>query len=187
MTRRCWLPLALCLPPLFAADPALQSANTKMDKFSKDQWKPGELVVLSPAEVNAWLRDQGAKNVPQGLRDVKVDLGAGTASASALVDFVKIEQSKGRTPGFITKTLFEGERPLKISVRVAASAGKCTVYLTRVEVSGSGIEGTPLNLLLKTVFQPLYPDAKIGEPFDLDYNIERIELRPDGVHIAIKK
>ena len=34
---------------------------------------------------------------------------------------------------------------------------------------------------------PLYPDAKINEPFDLDYNIDRIELRPEGIRVVVKK
>lgn len=186
MPRRLLL-LALCSPVLFAADPVLESANAKMDKFSKEQWKPGEVVVLTLAEVNAWIRDQTPKAVPQGIRDPKIELGADTASASAMVDIVKMQESKGKTPNFMLKTMFDGEHPLKVYVRLTSSGGKCTVYLTRVEISGASMEGTLLDYLVKGVFLPLYPDAKINQPFDLDYNIDRIELHPDAIRITIKK
>ena len=44
-----------------------------------------------------------------------------------------------------------------------------------------------LDLLIKTFFLPLYPDAKIGQPVDFDYNIDHIQIRPDGLRIFIKK
>jgi hypothetical protein len=170
----------------FGAGSALQSADAKMEKFSKEQWGRGEVVVFTPAEVDAWVSDEVPRSVPQGLRDPKLQLGQDTAVGSALVDFVKLEQARGKTPGLVSK-MFQGERPLKISVRLASSAGKCTVYLSRVDLGGASIEGTPLDLLIKTFFRPLYPDAKINEPFDLDYNIDRIELRPEGIRVTIKK
>ena len=34
---------------------------------------------------------------------------------------------------------------------------------------------------------PLYPDAKINEPFDLMDNIDHIEVQAAGVRVAMKK
>jgi hypothetical protein len=56
-----------------------------------------------------------------------------------------------------------------------------------VELSGVTVEGTALDLLIKAFFLPLYPDAKIGEPVDLDYKIDHVQIHPDAVRIAIKK
>ena len=61
------------------------------------------------------------------------------------------------------------------------------MYLTRVELSGVSMEGASLDFLVKDLFMPLYPDAKIGEPFDLEYNIDHLQIRPDGLRITIKK
>jgi hypothetical protein len=170
----------------FAADPVLESADAKMEKFSQNQWKPGEVVLFTPAEVNAWVRDELPKAVPQGIRDPRIELGTDTATASAMVDFVKLEQARGKTPGMFSK-MFAGERPLKVAVRMSSGGGKATVYLTRVEVGGASVEGTFLDILVNTFFRPLYPDAKIGEPFGLEYNMDRIELRPEGVRVTLKK
>jgi hypothetical protein len=189
---RLWLAaLAVCTPVLFvqqtrAADSALKTADAKMDRLGNLQAKHGEVVDFSPAEVDAWVRDEVPKAVSQGIRDPKVELGQDTAVASAMVDLVKIEQARGKTPGMVSK-MFEGERPLKVSLRLQSAGGKGTVSLTRVEIGGASLEGAVLNLLIKTFFTPLYPDAKINEPFEIGYNIDRIELRPDGIRVTIKK
>jgi hypothetical protein len=171
---------------LAAADPAYQSAQAKVDKLTNNELKPGEVVMLTPAEINAWVAAKVPEEVPQGIRDTKIELGEDTASASAVVDFLKIQQSRGKSPGLVV-SMFQGERPLKISVRVASFGGKITVFLTRVELSGVVIEGMALDLLIKTFFLPMYPEAKIGQPVDFDYNIDHIQIRPDGLRIYIKK
>jgi hypothetical protein len=83
--------------------------------------------------------------------------------------------------------LIQGERPLKIFVRLESGAGRCTVYLTRVELGGIVAQGVILDLLVKVFFLHLFPDAKIDEPFDLDYDIDRIEIRPDGSRVTAKR
>jgi hypothetical protein len=181
------LALTLCLPALFGAGRDLESANAKVEKFYNDQWKPGEVVVFSPAEINAWVKDEVPKTVPEGIRDPKVELSPDAASASALVDFLKMEHARGKATGWALSKMIEGERPLKVSVRITSSGGKCTVYLTRVEISGVVVEGTLLDFLVKTFFMPLFPGAKIGEPVDLDFNVDRVEIRPDGLRITMKK
>ena len=186
-----WLVLAAVLAvaglSLRAADSALDSANAKLDRIKDEKTRPGEIILFTPAEVNAWSRDEVPKEVPQGIREPKVALGNGTATGSALVDFLKMEQGRGKTPGRLMSKMLEGERPLKVSVSMTSGGGKATVSLTRVELSEAALEGTILDFLIKTFFLPLYPDAKIGEPFELDYNIDRIELRPDGVRVTMKR
>ncbi len=180
------LSLAASRPVVFAADPALQSAQAKIDKLQDEQWKPGEAVMFSPAEINAWVAAKVPEEIPHGIRDPRIELGTDTASASAMVDFLKMEQARGKATGWAIGKLIEGERPLKVSVRVASAGGKITVYLTRVELSGVSLEGAALDFLINAFFLPLYPDAKIGEPVDLDYNIDYIQIRPDGLRIVIK-
>ncbi len=171
---------------LNAADPALESASAKLEKLESGQGKPGETIMFTPAEINAWVAVKVPEAVPQGIRDTRIELGTDTASASAMVDFPKIQESRGKSVGW-AMAMFQGERPLKISVREASYGGKITVFLTRVEMSGVGVEGTALDFLIKSFFLPLYPDAKIGEPVDLDFNIDHVQIRPDGLRIIIKK
>jgi hypothetical protein len=98
-----------------------------------------------------------------------------------------MRQAQGMATNPLFAKLLEGERPLSIFARVESGAGRCTVYLTRVEIGGISIEGAVLDFLVKTFFLPLFPDAKVNEPFDLGYDMDRIELRPDGIRVFMRK
>ena len=181
---RTLLLLAVTASALFAADPLADSAQKKLDSISDQKLKPGSVVTLSPREINAWLHEKALKAYPEGIRNERIELGPGTADGTALVDLLKI--GKGNVNALIAR-LIEGERPLRIAIRVESSNGRATVFLTRVELSGVAVDGSILDFLIKHFVQPRYPDIKINEPFDLDYNIDHIEVQPTGVRILIKK
>ena len=113
-----FLLLAFFLLPLFAANPLADSAQRKLDSIADEKLKRGAVVVLSPQEINAWLHEKAVKAFPEGLRNEHVDLGSGTVDGSALVDLMKIQKNKSSMNALIGR-LIEGERPLKISIRVA--------------------------------------------------------------------
>jgi len=182
--RRLLFLLAVLAQVVVAADPLSVSAQQKLDLIGDMKAKPGSTVVLTPQEVNAWIHEKRIKSIPEGMRNERIDLGAGTVDGSALVDFSKLGKSKVNG---LFAMLIEGERSLKISIRVESSNGRCTVFLTRVELSGVPVEGAILDFLMKNFFAPRYPDAKIDKPFDLDYNIDRIEVQPSGVRITMKR
>jgi hypothetical protein len=171
---------------LRAADPLFESAEHKLDLIELRQAKPGSTVVFTAAEINAWGRIKVLELIPEGIRMPRVELGEGTAAGYALVDFLKMRHARGDTTNWFVARLIQGERPLKVDVRIHSAAGQCTVDLTRVEVGSVVARDTVLDFLVKTFFLPLYPDARINEPFDLDYNIERIDVRPAGVRVTIK-
>jgi hypothetical protein len=175
---------ALLLP---AADPLYDSARKKLDMIKEGRARRGSIVTFPVAEVNAWARVEVPEIVPEGIRGMRVELGANTASGYAIVDFLKMRQAQGVATGWFVSKLIEGERPLRVTVRLESAGGKCTVYLTGVELSNVSASKTVLDFLLKVFFMPLYPDSKINEPFDLDYNMERIELRPGVARVVIKK
>jgi len=47
------------------------------------------------------------------------------------------------------------------------------------------IDGKTLQFLIDNVLLPLYPDTAIGRPFDLGHRIERLDVQPGGVTVAI--
>jgi hypothetical protein len=178
---------AVAASVLLAADPLANSAQKKLDSISDRKLKRGAVVTLSPREINAWIHAKAVKAFPEGIRNERIELGAGTTDGTALVDLAKIGKAKGQEVNSLIARLIEGERPLKVSIRVESANGRATVYLTRVELSGVAIDGSILDFLIKHFVQPRYPDIKINEPFDLDYNIDRIDIQPAGVRVLIKK
>ena len=169
------------------ADPLYDSAARKLDAIETRQVKRGSSVVFSPQEINAWARVKVPEIVPEGMRDERVDLGTNTATGYALVDFLKMRHAKGESTNWLISKLIEGERPLKVGVRIESGGGRCSVYLTRVEIGKAVANQTVIEFLVKTFFMPLYPEAKINEPFDLDYDIDRIDIAPSGARVTIKR
>src|SRR5579864_6900689 len=148
---------ALLLP---AADPLYEAAKSKLDAIEARQVPRGSVVTFTPKEIDAWARVKVPETVPEGMRDPHIELGAGTATGYATVDFLKMRQAKGQATNWIMQKLIEGERPLKVSVRLESGGGRCTVYLIRVEVSSVSANSTVLEFLIKTFFMPLYPEAR---------------------------
>jgi hypothetical protein len=110
-----------------------------------------------------------------------------TATGTALVNLLKMRQAEGIATNPFVERLIDGERPMKVTVRLESGGGRCTVHLLRVEVSGLAATGPVLDLLVSAFFQPLFPDAKIDQPFELGSNIDRIDIQPTGVRVTIKK
>ncbi len=180
---------AICLAAVtcVAADPLYESARKKLDRIEAEQEPRGAVIGFSLPEILAWARVRIPETIPEGMKNIRLELGNGVATGYATVDLLKMRQAQGITTSWLISKLIEGERLLKVSIRLQSSGGRCTVYMTSVQIGGAQATGSLLDLLVKTFFLPLYPDAHINEPFDLDYNMERIEIRPTGARVIIKK
>lgn len=167
-------------------DPLFERCARKFDLIDSGQAGRGSVIDFTPAELNAWVRAR----VPQmfeGVRFPRLQLETGAATGSAVVDFAKIAKSRGLVTNSLLARLIEGERPLKVSVRLESGGGRATVYLTSVELTGVTVSGALLDFLVKDFFVPLFPDAKINQPFELGDDIDRIDVRPDDVRVTMKK
>ncbi|HEV2198995.1 MAG TPA: hypothetical protein VGR73_04180 [Bryobacteraceae bacterium] len=171
---------------LLADDPAFERVSMKLALLSSRQAEPGSVILFSPDEVDAWVRTRVPARFP-GIRAPKLVLGTGNVTGSARIDFNQVLAAEGQPLNPALERLFEGEHPVRIVARIESSGGQAVVSPTRVEVSGIAATGPMLDLLVKTFLLPLFPDAKIGQPFEWDFGIDRVDVRPDGVRVAIKK
>lgn len=186
---RLLLGFAVLALAMHAEDPAAARVRAKLDLISEEVARPGSTIVFPPADVNAWVREELAESVPMGVRESLVTFGTDTIELSAIVDIRKIAESDGKQINAMVGKLLEGERPVKMSLRTESAGGRLTVFLTAVEISGLPVTGAALDLLVRAVLLPLYPDAdaKINEAFDLKYRMERVSVQPSGIHVLIKK
>jgi len=175
----------LIVPLLRSASSDYQAAAHKVTLIQQDRVKPGSRVVLTPAQLNAYARQEVAEAAPDGVRNTLVELGPGTATASALIDFGKLRRAEGKPPGRIMAYLLDGERPVSITARIQSSGGTATVDVQQVEISGVAIEGPMLDFLIHSYVMQAYPNAKIGEPFALGHRIERLDVQPSAVGVVI--
>ena len=178
------LAAASCL--LTAQDGEYGRAKRKIDLIAEERARAGATISLTPSEINAYARTEAAIAVPEGLRDPVIRLGAGRATGEALVDFTKLSSGQSAS-GWLFRALLEGERPVSVTVRLDSGNGYGTVNIERVEISGVTVEGRTLAFLIDNFLRPRYPDAKIGEPFELGHDMEAILVKPEGVDVKIKR
>ena len=187
---RRWTPaLVLTFGAVLLANTASEylSAKRKIDLIQQDKASAGSRVVLKESELNALVRQETVNVAPEGVRDPRVTLGNGTATGFAYIDFPKLRQSQGQPMGPLLSWLLAGEKPVKVEATIRSAAGQATVDVTRVDVGGISISGSALDYLIRNYLQSYYPDAKVGRPFELAHNIERLEVRPSEVHVVIDR
>jgi hypothetical protein len=92
--------------------------------------------------------------------------------------------ARAKANGILARML-GGERPVKLVVRPETAAGKVTVHLDLLEISGVPLSGTLLNLAAELIISRVYEDIKIGEPFEIGHNVDHAVIQPTAVRIFI--
>jgi hypothetical protein len=179
--------LLLLVMPLQPAPSKLDRlpVQQKIDYIEEGKVPPGTLLTFGEREINGFLLKKAKEKVPEGLRDPKVVIKDGAAEGTAYVDFVKMRHAQGTDMNWLMRKLLQGEHPITISGRLTSKNGLAKVDLDRVEIGGSSIRGRALDLLVSTFVNPLYPSAKVGQVFELGYNMDRIELKQGIAHVVM--
>jgi hypothetical protein len=178
---------SMTIPCSLGADPVALAVGKKLDLIESGHAKPGSVYRFTPAELNAWVRVKAPTIIHDGFRQPRLVLGNGEATASALVDFLKVRQSSGVETNWLITKLIQGEKLVKARASIQSAHGQATVHLVRVEIGGLAVTGAPLDLLVKNFFLPFYPDAKIDEPFRLAGYVDRIEVTPAEARVYIRR
>lgn len=185
--RRLLVTLPLALPFLQPAASLYDSlsADAKFDLIEQGRVPAGKEVLFRERELNDYLARKAQQVVPQGLRAPRVELRQNRITGYALVDFVKLRHAQGRDLGWLTRTLLEGEHAVKVTGKLQSRNGIAQLDLERVEVDGHSVSGRTLDLMIHTFVVPLYPEAKVGQSFELGYNVDRIELWPGLARVVM--
>jgi hypothetical protein len=177
--------LVLAATLLLGASPEYESVVHKFSLIEQDSLKPGSRVSLTARELSAYAQQEIAEVAPGAVRNARLELGSGTATATALIDFGKLRRSEGKSPGWIMSALLDGERPITINARIRSANGTATVDVQSLEISGVTIEGSMLDFLIRNYVVAAYPAAKVGEPFELGHRIERLDVQPGEALVII--
>ena len=159
------------------------AARAKIRLIQEGKVRRGTVVSFTAAELNGYAQSE----LPQGVRQPRLELGSGSATGYALVDFLKLEHSGGANPPWLITKLIQGERPVRVNARIESGDGKAVVRLERVEISGLAVSGYTLDFLIQNFFLPLYPDAKINQPFALNQRVDRIEVNPAAARVVMRR
>jgi hypothetical protein len=172
---------------LVAADPVEASVSKRLDLIESGKARPGAVFRFTPAELNAWVRVKAPTVISDGFRQPQLVLGNGEATATALIDFLKVRHANGIETNWLIAQLIQGEKLVKARASIQSAHGRATVHVVRVEVGGLAVTGAALDFLVQNFFLPFYPEAKIDEPFDLAGNVDRIEVTPAEARVYIRR
>ena len=184
---RRWFLILAPVALLTAAYSDYVQAKQKLERITQAKTAPGAMVSLSSKELNAFVAEEVKRAVPEGIRQPEVQLGSGVATGVALIDFAKMRTAQGNPPGWFMSQLLSGEHPVSVTARIRSADGKAQVDVQRVEISGLPVEGRVLDWLIANYLRPRYPSAKIGEPFELGYRMDRLEVQPGTVKVHIAR
>jgi hypothetical protein len=171
---------------LVAADD-YSSFRQKLDRIYSDRLRPGTRVFLSTQELNAFAGEEARVIAPKAVHDVRLELGPGSATATARIDFVELNKIGGGQTNWLMEKFLQGERPVKVMAHLQSRNGQARVDVDKVEVSGIAIEGSGLQFLIQNYVIPQFPDAKVGQWFTMAHHVDRLEVGPAGVTAVIGK
>jgi hypothetical protein len=170
---------------LFLAADDFASIQRKMDNIVYDRVKPGQRIFMSQRELDAYLRAQAVAIAPKAVRNTRVELGEGSGTASAMVNFLELNKARGGQSNWMLEKMLDGERLVKVSVHVETDHGKARVEADRVEIGGAAISGAPLNFLIENYVIPQFPNAKVDQWFPMEHHIDHFEIHPSGITVVI--
>src|SRR5262245_17858458 len=113
MKRRLCALLLLFLPLVGAPSSDYISCKRKFDQIESDKLRPGSRVTLTSRELNAYVAGESAQYAGQAVRNTRLELGDGSATGSALIDFLKLREAAGKPPSWVMSKLLAGERPVR--------------------------------------------------------------------------
>jgi len=170
-----------------ASSSSSDSARNKIGNIERDRLPPGAHVTLTAQELTAYARDQAQRIAPGAVQHMSLSIGGGHAEGSAIVDLLKVRQANGDSDSWIMRQLLSGGHEVRTRVRIESRAGKAKVDVERVEIGGVTMEGKTLAFLMSQFVIPSFPNARVGEWFELGHRIDRFELRPGAVTVWIAK
>ncbi len=134
---------------------------------------------IQEAEANDYLRAQKA-DLPEGVESPWMRFEEGTTHVGATVD---LEKFRANLPDSIIFQLLKGRVPVELEARFEGANGIGTLVLERVELGGFELPETLTERIAQseTARQILPPGFRMGEPFELPYDLESIQCRLGSV------
>jgi len=175
--------VAALLLALFFEPPAAGDAFAKKLEELRVRYENGSPATkdfeFQEAEANEYLRAQGA-TLPEGVESPWIRFEERTTVVGATVD---LEKFRANLPPSMLFQLLSGRVPVQIEARFEGASGVGTLDLERVLLGGLELPASLVSALAKSegASDFLPPGFRMGEPFELPYDLESIRCRPGSV------
>jgi hypothetical protein len=175
--------VAALLLALFVEPPAAGEALERMLEELRNRYENGSPEAkdfeIQEAEANDYLRGQGA-TLPEGVESPWIRFEEGTTVAGATVD---LEKFRANLPPSMLFQLLSGRVPVEIEARIEGVSGVGKLELVQVLLGGLELPASLVSAMAhsESASQFLPPGFRLGESFELPYDLESIRCRLGSV------
>lgn len=175
---------ALFLLTLGAPSLASEGLEKKLEEL-RDRYENGSPEAkefeFQEMEANDYLRGQGA-GLPEGVESPWMRFEEGTTIVGATVD---LEKFRANLPTSMLFQLLSGRVPVEITARIEGDKGMGKLDLVKVLLGGMELPASLVAAMSRaeSASQFLPPGFRLGEPFELPYDLESIRCRVGSVRV----
>lgn len=151
-----------------------------LENADTESVEPRVTPLLVP-EINAFLRFQGASQLPEGITEPTIRIGEGEmVSLDAIVDLDVIRQQRERS-WLDPLRYLAGRLPVAATGRIRSGNGAAQVEVQSVEVAGVPVPASVLQELVRYFTRTgANPDGtRLDQSIPLPYGITELRLSPD--------
>jgi hypothetical protein len=136
---------------------------------------------IQETEANDYLRAQA--NLPEGIESPWMRFVEGATLVGATVD---LDRFRANLPDSMLFQLLSGRVPVEIEARLEGAKGLGKLELTRVLLGGVELPESLVSALARSerASEFLPPGFRMGEPFELPYDLEAIRCRAGSVLVS---
>ncbi len=153
-----------------------KTATAKLERVTEGELEPSETVELTEAEINSFLHYEYAREMPDGVRGLRVRFEPDIGVVNAMVDFQKLASNSSDGPGRFLLWMLSGEREVVARTRYVSSNGEARVDIESFKVNGREMKGPLLDWLVNTYVAPNMDGFELGEPVQLGHNLDQVRL-----------
>ncbi len=171
--------LTLCLGPSALANEGLEKTLEELRSRYESGSPEAKDFEIQENEANDYLRAQGG-TLPEGVESPWTRFEEGTTVVGATVD---LEKFRANLPSSMLFQLLSGRVPVEITARLEGAKGVGKLDLVRVLLGGLELPASLVSAMAQSesASQFLPPGFRLGEPFELPYDLESIRCRVGSV------
>lgn len=152
-----------------------RSAAEKLDRISLGEMDPGERITLTQSEINSFLEYDYAALIPEGIRNLRVELEADTGIVSGRADFSRLGEAQDAATRLLLMML-RGEHDFVARVRYVSAGGQARADVDSFQIDGRELKGPILDWIVQNYVATDLEGFALGQPTPLGNNLEQIRL-----------
>lgn len=138
---------------------------------------------LTESELNAYLRYHLARERREDIKSVQVNLREDSFLTTLVVDLDHVQMQGDTSALALLGSLLSSTQKLEVEGTLKTADGRARYEVLSAHLNGIPVPASVVNSLLSSAGRKQHPPFDPTQPFDLPWNIKRLEVRPGLVTI----